>query len=40
MHNWGNIESYRKNEESKANSYTLMQRQVVGNDGGQYMKSN
>jgi len=34
-----NNESYRKNEDSEGNSYTLIQGQVVGIDGGQYVKS-
>jgi len=32
-------ESYRKNEDSDGNSYTLIQGQVVGSDGDQYVKS-
>jgi len=32
-------ESYRKNEDSEGNSYTLIQGQVVGSDGDQYFKS-
>jgi len=32
-------ESYRKNEDSEGNSYTLIQGQVVGSDGDQYVKS-
>jgi len=35
MHNWGNNESYRKNEDLEDNSYTLIQAQMVGSDGGQ-----
>ena len=31
-------ESYRKNEDSEGNSYTLTQGQVVGSDGDQYVK--
>jgi len=31
--------SYRKNEDSEGNSYTLIQGQVVGSDGDQYVKS-
>ena len=40
LQNWGNNESYRKNEDSKRNSYTLIQGQVAGNDGGQHIKNN
>jgi len=32
-------ESYRKNEDSEGNNYTLIQGQVVGSDGDQYVKS-
>jgi len=32
-------ESYRRKDDSEGNSYTLIQGQVVGNDGGQYGKS-
>jgi len=32
-------ESYRKNEDSEGNNYTLIQEQVVGSDGDQYVKS-
>ena len=32
-------ESYRKNEDSEGNSYTLIQGQVVGSDGDQYIES-
>jgi len=32
-------ESYRKNDDSEGNSYTLIQGQVVGSDGDQYIKS-
>jgi len=32
-------ESYRKNEDSGSNSYTLIRGQVVGSDGDQYVKS-
>ena len=38
LHDWGNSGSYRKNEGSEGNSYTLIQGQVVGSDGGQYIK--
>jgi len=43
LHNWGNNESYRKNKDSEGNNYTsihVIQGQVTGNDGGQYIKSN
>jgi len=40
LHNCGNNETYRKNENSEGNSYTLTQGQVVGTDAGQYIKSN
>jgi len=33
-------ESYRKNEDSEGNSYTLIQGEMVGSDGDQYIKSN
>jgi len=36
---WGNNESYRKNDDSECNSYTLIQGQVAGSDGGQDIKS-
>jgi len=39
LHNWGNNQSFRKNEDSEGNSYTLIQEQVVGSDGGQHIKS-
>ena len=39
LHNWGKKESYRKNEDSEGNSYTLIQGQVAGSDGDQYVKS-
>ena len=39
LHNWENNESYRKNEDSEGRKYTLIQGQVVGSDGGQYVKS-
>jgi len=32
-------ESYRKDEDSEGNSYTLTQGQVVGSDGDQYVNS-
>jgi len=32
-------ESYRKNEDSEGNNYTLIQGQVVGSDGDQNSKS-
>jgi len=32
-------ESYRNNEHSEGNGYPLIQGQVVGSDGGQYVKS-
>jgi len=32
-------ESDRKNEDSEGNNYTLIQGQVVGSDGDQYVKS-
>jgi len=32
-------ESYRKNEDSEGNNYTLIQGQVVGSHGNQYVKS-
>jgi len=40
LHNWGNNETYRKNEDSKGNNYTLTPGQVAGSDAGQYIKSN
>jgi len=40
LQNWGSNETYRKNEDSEGNSYTLMQGQVAGSDVGQYIKSN
>ena len=33
-------ESYRKNEDSEGNSYTLIQGEMVGSDGDQYIKNN
>ena len=39
LHNWRNGESYRKNNDSEGNSYTLIQGQAAGGDG-QYIKSN
>jgi len=33
-------ESHRKNEDLEGNSYTLIQGQVVGSDGDQYVNSN
>jgi len=39
LHNRGNNETYRKNEDSEGNSYTLKQGQVAGSDTGQYTKS-
>jgi len=35
----GQIFHRGKNEDSEGNSYTLIQGQVVGSDGGQYVKS-
>jgi len=32
-------ETYRKNEDSESKSYTLIQGQVVGSDGDQYVKT-
>jgi len=40
LYNWANQESYRKNEDSERNSYTLIQGQVAGSDGGQDINSN
>jgi len=39
LHKQRNNETYRKNEDSEGNSYTLIQGQVVGSDGGQYVKN-
>jgi len=36
----GDNETYRKNEDSEGNSYTLIQEQVVGSNTGQYIISN
>jgi len=35
LHN-GDIETYRKNDHSEGNSYTLKKRQVVGSNTGHY----
>ena len=40
LHNWGNNETYRKNEDSEGNSNPLIQEQVAGSNTGQYIKSN
>jgi len=32
-------EAYRNNEDSEGNNYKLIQGQVVGSDGDQYIKS-
>jgi len=40
LHNRGNNETYRKNEDSENDSYTFKYKQVAGSDTDQYTKTN